>query len=167
VRGTKQDAQRAAAGLVSEADHGRITLTKETFGGLLTRWLDHIETRGRAPRTLVENRRIASAITEELGSKDLQKLKGSDLDAFYDRLRRRGLSATSVRRHHAAWMQPCPHSRRTATHRVRSDGSVGWLRASVLTCVSICGQLAERFRACSDGAQSLGVGRSPNARSTL
>ena len=28
VRGTKRDAQRAAAGLVSEADHGRIPLTK-------------------------------------------------------------------------------------------------------------------------------------------
>ncbi len=95
VRGAKRDAQRAAAGLVSEADHGRIPLTKETFGNLLTRWLDHIEARGRAPKTMVENRRMASAITEELGSKDLQKLKGSDLDFFYDRLSRRGLSATT------------------------------------------------------------------------
>ena len=101
VRGTKRDAQRAAAGLVSEADHGRIPLTKETFGGLLARWLDHIEARGRAPKTLVENRRMAAAITEQLGAKDLQKLKGSDLDALYDRLSRRGLSATSVRRYHA------------------------------------------------------------------
>jgi hypothetical protein len=90
VRGTKRDAQRAAAGLVSEADHRRIPLTKETSGGLLTRWLDHIEARGRAPKTLVENRRMAAAIAEELGSKDLQKLKGSDLDAFYERLSRRG-----------------------------------------------------------------------------
>ena len=101
VRGTKRDAQRAAAGLVSEADHGRIPLTKETLGGLLARWLDHIETRGRAPKTLVENRRMAAAIAEELGAKELQKLKGSDLDAYYDRLSRRGLSATSVRRYHA------------------------------------------------------------------
>ena len=101
MRGTKRDAQRAAAGLLSEADHGRIPLTKKTFGGLLVRRLDHIETRGRAPRALVENRRMAAAITEELGSKDLQKLKGSDLHAFYGRLSRRGLSATSVRRYHA------------------------------------------------------------------
>ena len=34
-------------------------------------------------------------------AKDLQKLNGSDLDAFCDRLGRRGLSATSVRRYHA------------------------------------------------------------------
>ena len=44
---------------------------------------------------------MAAAIAEELGAKDLQKLKGSDLDAYYDRLSRRGLSATSVRRYHA------------------------------------------------------------------
>jgi hypothetical protein len=42
---------------------------------------------------------MAAAIAEELRAKDLQKLKGSDLDAFYDRLSRRGLSATSVRRY--------------------------------------------------------------------
>ena len=50
VRGTKRDAQRAAAGLVSEADHGRIPLTKETFAGLLARWLDHIEPGAGLPR---------------------------------------------------------------------------------------------------------------------
>jgi len=100
------DAQRTSARLVNEASQGRIPLTKETFGGLLTRWLDHIEARGRAPKTLVENRRIAAAIAEELGAKDLQKLKGSDLDAFYDRLSRRGLSATSVRRYQA--VSPLP-----------------------------------------------------------
>jgi integrase len=86
---------------VNDASKGRISLTKETFGGLLIRWLDHIEARGRAPKTLVENRRMAAAISEELGAKDLQKLKGSDLDAYYDRLSHRGLSATSVRRYHS------------------------------------------------------------------
>jgi len=101
VHGGRPEAQRAAAQLVSDASKGHVPLTKETFGGLLTRWLDHIAARGRAPKTLVENRRIAAAITEELGDKDLQKLRGRDLDAFYDRLSGRGLSATSVRRYHA------------------------------------------------------------------
>ena len=36
----------------------------------MVRWLDHIEARGRAPKTLVENRRMAPAIAEELGAKD-------------------------------------------------------------------------------------------------
>ena len=101
VHGGRRAAQRAAAQLVNDASKGHIPLTKETFGGLLTRWLDHIEARGRAPKTLVENRRMAAAIAEELGTKDLQKLRGRDLDAFYDGLGRRGLSATSVRRYHA------------------------------------------------------------------
>ena len=101
VHGGRRDAQREAARLVNEASQGRIPLTNETFGGLLDRWLDHIEARGRAPKTLVENRRMAAAIAKDLGAKDLRKLKASDLDAFYDRLSRRGLSATSVRRYHA------------------------------------------------------------------
>jgi integrase len=57
--------------------------------------------RGRAPKTLLENRRIAAVITEEFGPKELRKLRGRDLDGFYDSLRRRGLSPTSVRRYHA------------------------------------------------------------------
>ena len=44
---------------------------------------------------------MATTIAKDLGAKDLRKLKASDLDAFYDRLSRRGLSATSVRRYHA------------------------------------------------------------------
>ena len=86
--------------MVNEASQGRIPLTNETFGDLLNRWLDHIEVRGRAPKTLVENRRMAAAIATELGTKELRKLKGSDLDSFYDRLSGRCLSATSVRRYH-------------------------------------------------------------------
>ena len=101
VHGGRRDAQKTAAQLVNEASQGRIPLINETFGDLLDRWLDHIETRGRAPKTLVENRRMAAAIAKELGAKEPGRLKGSDLDAFYDRLSRRGLSATSVRRYHA------------------------------------------------------------------
>ena len=67
--GTRRDAQRRGAS-GERGVAGRIPLTKETFGGLLTRWLDHIEARGRAPKTLVENRRMAAAIAEELGAKE-------------------------------------------------------------------------------------------------
>jgi hypothetical protein len=101
VHGGRRAAQREAARLVKQAADGQIPTERETLGGLLTRWLDHIEARGRAPKTLLENRRMAAAITVELGTKDLRKLEGRDLDAFYYRLRRRGLSATSVRRYHA------------------------------------------------------------------
>jgi integrase len=83
------------------ASEGRISTERETLSGLLDRWLDHIEARGRAPKMILENPRLARAISAELGEKELRKVTGRDLDAFYDRLRRRGLSATSVRRYHA------------------------------------------------------------------
>ena len=101
VRGGRRAARREAARLVKEAAEGKIPLERETLAGLLERWLEHIEARGRAPKTLLENRRMAKVISEELGAKELRKLRGRDLDAFYDSLRRRGLSATSIRRYHA------------------------------------------------------------------
>ena len=101
VHGGRRAAQREAARLVKDASEGKIPFERETLAGLLDRWLNHIEARGRAPKTLLENRRMAAVITEELGEKDLRKLRGRDLDGFYDRLRRRGLSPTSVRRYHA------------------------------------------------------------------
>ena len=70
VHGGRRDAQREAARLVNEASKGQIPLTKETFGGLLDRWLDHIEARGRAPKTLVENRRMAAAIATNSGRRN-------------------------------------------------------------------------------------------------
>lgn len=86
---------------MKEAAEGNSPLERETLAGLLERWLAHIEVRGRAPKTLLENRRMAAVITEDLGSKELRKLRGRDLDGFYDNLSRRGLSPTSVRRYHA------------------------------------------------------------------
>jgi len=37
---------------------GQIPLEQETLGGLLERWLQHIEARWRAPKTLLENRAL-------------------------------------------------------------------------------------------------------------
>jgi hypothetical protein len=55
-------------------------------------WLEHIEARGRAPKTLFENRRLAAVTSEALGTKELRRLRGRDIDAFYDVLRKRGLA---------------------------------------------------------------------------
>jgi hypothetical protein len=60
-----------------------------------------ITSKGGAPKTLLENSRLAAVTSAELGERELRKVTGRDLDAFYDRLRRRGLSARSVRRYHA------------------------------------------------------------------
>jgi hypothetical protein len=68
VHGGWRAAQREAARLVKEASEGKIPLERETLAGLLERWLDHSEARGRAPKTLLENRRMAAVITEPLSS---------------------------------------------------------------------------------------------------
>ena len=88
VRGGRRATQREAARLVKLASEGRHWTERETLGGLWTAGLDHIEARGRAPKTLLENRRLATAIYAELGEKELRKVTGRDLDAFYDRLPR-------------------------------------------------------------------------------
>lgn len=101
VRGTRRDAQRAATRLASQADAGDVVSSTGTLGELLSRWLAHIEVLGRAPKTMVEHRRIAREIDDQLGHVTLRKLRASDLDAYYGRLARRGLSPASIRRHHA------------------------------------------------------------------
>lgn len=100
VRGGRRAAEGEAARLVKEANEGKVPLERETLTGFLARWFEHTEAPGRAPKTLLENRRMA-VITEELGEKELRKVRGRDLDGFYNRLRRRGLPGTSVRRYHA------------------------------------------------------------------
>lgn len=73
-----------------EAGEGKIPVERETVTGRLERWLDHTEARGRAPKTLLENRRMAAIINEELGAKEIGQLRGRDIDSLYDELRSRG-----------------------------------------------------------------------------
>ena len=82
VRGGRRAAQREAARLVKLASEGRLSTERETIGGLLDRWLSHTEARGRAPKTLLESRRLAAAISAELREKELWKVTGRDLDSF-------------------------------------------------------------------------------------
>jgi hypothetical protein len=84
VHGGRRAAQREAARLVKEAAEGKIPLERETLTGLLERWLEHMEARGRAPETLLENRRLAVGMSEALGPKELRRLRRRDIDAFYD-----------------------------------------------------------------------------------
>jgi hypothetical protein len=85
VRGGRRAAQREAARLVKLASEGRISTAREALGGLLGPLARSHRARGRAPKTLFENRRLATAISAELGEKELRKVTGRDLDSFYDR----------------------------------------------------------------------------------
>jgi hypothetical protein len=53
VQGTKRDAQRAAAELITEVDRGgHREEGRHTVNELLDRWMAHIEAQGRAESTL-------------------------------------------------------------------------------------------------------------------
>jgi integrase len=72
-----------------------------TFGDLLTKWLGHIEARGRAPKTIDENRReIESRIRPLLGHIGISNLTAEDLDSAYSAWLDE-LSPSSVHRHAA------------------------------------------------------------------
>jgi len=102
VHGTKREAQRALAALVTEVSAGKITSSTTTLRELLTRWLDHVADQ-LSPTTVREYRRLVSKMIEpDLGKLTLRRVTTQRLDAYYATLsRERGLSASSVRHVHA------------------------------------------------------------------
>jgi hypothetical protein len=60
VRGTLRDAKALRARCLTDAADGKlIARTGVTFGALLERWLEHLETLGRSPTTIAAYRVIA------------------------------------------------------------------------------------------------------------
>ena len=68
--GTKREAQRALAGLVTEVSAGKTSSSSTALGELLARWLDHVEER-LSPTTIREYRRLVTTMIVP----DLGKLK--------------------------------------------------------------------------------------------
>jgi len=87
VHGTKREAERALARLVTEVDEGRHSASAAgTFGDLLDRWL---ETKAQSvdPATISNYRWVAEKyIKPGLGQARLANLKAVDIDSFYVRL---------------------------------------------------------------------------------
>ena len=87
VQGTKREADRALARLVTEVDEGRHSASAAgTFGNLLDRWL---ETKAQSvdPSTISSYRWVTEKyIRPGLGRARLASLKVSDIDSFYVRL---------------------------------------------------------------------------------
>lgn len=103
VVGTKRDAQRAAAQLVADVDHGLHQGSRRyTVAELMDRWMDHTETQGRAPSTQTRNRSVIRRnITPHLGTARIDRLGPADLDRFYAALRKSGLKPLTIRKVHA------------------------------------------------------------------
>ncbi len=88
VQGTKRDAQRAAAELITEVDRGgHREEGRHTVNELLDRWMAHIEAQGRAESTLARYRSCINAnIKRRLGARAINKLGPADIDRYYDQL---------------------------------------------------------------------------------
>jgi integrase len=87
VHGTKREAERALARLVTEVDEGRHSASAAgTFGNLLDRWL---ETKAQSvdPATISNYRWVTEKyVRPGLGQARLASLKPADIDSFYVRL---------------------------------------------------------------------------------
>lgn len=102
-RGSRREASAALARLVTEVRDGRYDRTHTTVKVLLDHWLEHLETQGRAAKTIEGYRSLVRARLEPgLGSIRLDRLTPADLDRFYRALLDDGLSRMSIRHCHAA-----------------------------------------------------------------
>ena len=102
IDGTKRDAQKELAKLIADVERGAlVTNHSGTVSDLVDRWLEAV-TPQRTPYTIKEYKRLADrAIKPALGAVRLSKLTARQLDNLYASLTAKGLSAASVRRHHA------------------------------------------------------------------
>jgi integrase len=101
-RGSKRQAESALAKLIADTERRQVA-TKHvgSLGDLLDRWLEATAP-DRSAYTVHEYARMINRnIKPELGAVKLDRLTAQHVDAFYGELRGRGLSAASVRRHHA------------------------------------------------------------------
>jgi integrase len=100
-QGTKRDAEKALAALVTEVSRGKVDNTRATVGELLNAWLDHIKPI-RHPKTVHEaSKSIELRLRPALGHIRLDKLSPADLDRWYGQWLSQGLSTSTVRRLHA------------------------------------------------------------------
>ena len=106
--GTKRQAQRRLARLVTDVDEGNRQGTNATFGTLLDKWLEHLEQRDRAASTLREyHRLIEKELRPQLGHLPLRKVSALQLDRAYAQWTRDGLASNTVRRRHSIISAAC------------------------------------------------------------
>ncbi|MBP9052666.1 MAG: site-specific integrase, partial [Ilumatobacteraceae bacterium] len=102
VRGTKRDAQRALAALVTEVSAGKISSSTTTLNQLLVQWLDLVSAQLAATTVREYRRLVATRLAPDLGALTLRRITTQRLDSYYAGLARdRGLAAATVRHHHA------------------------------------------------------------------
>ena len=90
VHGTLRDAKAARSRALTEAADAKVVARAEvTFGALLERSLEHLETLGRSPTTIGAYRVIVRChLQPRLGGKSVSSFTALDLDSLYATLAR-------------------------------------------------------------------------------
>jgi integrase len=102
LRGTKREAQRELAALVTRVAGGKGRSTKKTVQDVLEEWLAHAAA-SLSPTTVRGYEGVVrTRITPVLGSTPVAKLTTRHIDELYAALTARGLKPASVRQVHAA-----------------------------------------------------------------
>jgi integrase len=99
---TKREAERFLTETLARLGDGSYTApSKLTLGEYLSEWLPAIERTLRPSSFESDSRIVQKRIAPAIGTRRLQALSGSDLNAFYGELEREGLSVATRRLTHA------------------------------------------------------------------
>ena len=102
VHGTKREAQRALAELVTKVSAGKISSSATTLSQLLVQWLDLVSAQLAATTVREYRRLVATRLAPDLGDLALRQITTQRLDSYYAGLARdSGLCPATIRHHHA------------------------------------------------------------------
>jgi integrase len=100
-KGTKREAQKRCAELITELSHGTyVEASKQTVAAYFEEWLRDWAPAKAGPKTLEGYELYVRYITTALGDRPMQQIRGGDLNRLYLDLRERGLSPRTVKHTH-------------------------------------------------------------------
>ena len=101
LRGTKREAKRLEASLVTDLSHHPVVDADGTLAYTCTEVINHLEQIGRSPTTIEGYRQLAEGrIREHLGALTLRELTSRHLDRFYGTLVAEGVSPGRIEKYH-------------------------------------------------------------------
>jgi integrase len=97
-RGTKREAQKRLAELITERERGTyVEPSKQTVAQYFEVWLRDWAPVGASPRTCTRYAQLAAHVVAGLGSIPIQRVSGGDLNRLYRELAEKGLEPSGVR----------------------------------------------------------------------
>jgi integrase len=118
-RGSKRDAQKRLAELITEREHGTyVEPSKQTVAKYFEEWLRDCAPITAGPRTVEGYGLFVRYITEVLGDRQIQQVRGNDLNRLYLDLRARGLSPRTVKHTHVLARRVFGHALRQGDIKV-------------------------------------------------